>query len=267
MHIAGPDSDFLEEFLKESPVFYAFIRAIECRFVHRTPFEPPVLDLGCGDGLFGTILFKNQPGAISFGVDLSTKDIQKAKQTNTYRALQVADMSNLPFADNSIGSILSNSVFEHLESIEAALHEAWRILKPGGKLVLTAPNDRVADNFLVSRLFRALGLAGTARAIGNFGNKVLGNRICLSPQQWEEKLRGAGFESVECSTIVPPGIFNISEIFIPLGLFSILSKRISGRLLLTQRRLTLKPLHALLKKYYEYDGDSPGLACVVVAVK
>ncbi|NQU09056.1 MAG: class I SAM-dependent methyltransferase, partial [Candidatus Abyssubacteria bacterium] len=160
--------------------------------------DPPVLDLGCGDGMFGSILFDCKPDAIDCGIDLSPEDIQKARETRTYRSLQVADIQRLPFADNSIGSIFSNSVFEHLEDIDSALSEAVRVLKPGGKLVLTSPNNRLVDKFLSARILHSVGLSGAARAAGMLGNRVLGNQTCLSNEQWREKFALAGFSSVDC---------------------------------------------------------------------
>lgn len=259
--------DYLEEFLRKCPTFHALLRAIECRHMAKTDFEPPILDLGCGDGMFGSILFDAEPGGITFGIDLRLNDIKEASETGTYRMLQVADIQRLPFADNSIGSIFSNSVFEHLEDIDAALSEAARVLKPGGKLVLTSPNDRLADKFLSARILRSVGLSGAARAAGTLGNRVLGNQTCLSNEQWREKSALAGFSSVDCQYMIPPKVFHVSEAFMPFGALSILAKRLSGRMLFTERRILLQPLHRLLKKYYEHDDNSGGLASVIVSKK
>lgn len=261
------ETDYLEKFLKISPVFYALLRAIECRHMSGTVFEMPVLDLGCGDGMFGNILFDSKPGAISYGIDLCLEDIQKAKETNIYRLLQMADIERLPFADNSIGSIFSNSVFEHLESIDMALNEAMRVLKPGGKLVLTSPNSRLVDNFFFARLLRSIGFKQAARAVGAFGNKALGNSVCLSPEQWKQKAAGAGFPSVEIHHIIPPRIFHISEAFMPFATVSILSKKLFGRLLFFDRRITLKMFHSMLYRRYACNSSDDGLASMVICSK
>ncbi len=53
----------------------------------------------------------------------------------------VEDATNLDYADNSFDNILSISVIEHINGTgdSAAIKELWRVLKPGGKLVLTFP--------------------------------------------------------------------------------------------------------------------------------
>ena len=230
-------------------------------------FEPPVLDLGCGDGMFGSILFGNRPEGINCGIDLCLEDARKAKRTKTYKSLQVADIQELPFSDNSIGSIFSNSVFEHLDDIDMALREAVRVLRPGGKLVVTSPNDRLVDNFFLSGLLHSMGFSRAARAVGTFGNKALGNRTCLSPEAWQEKAVSAGFSTVDCHNIVPPKTFHISELFIPFAVLSVLLRGLFGRLLFFERRLTLKPLHFWLHRYYESNGSHEGLASVIICAK
>lgn len=48
----------------------------------------------------------------------------------------VGDAHSLPFGDSSIGAMLSISVFEHLHDPKKAAEEIYRVLKPGGKLLL-----------------------------------------------------------------------------------------------------------------------------------
>jgi ubiquinone/menaquinone biosynthesis C-methylase UbiE len=201
--------DFLRKFLRRSPVFHAFLRAMECRSMSAVRLEPPILDLGCGDGMFGSILTGNCRDSIAFGVDLSLDELRRAAETGSYRSLAVADMANLPFADNQFGAAISNSVFEHLNDIDGALREVFRILKPGGKLALTSPNNHLVDHFIAARILRTVGLDGAARTIGNLANRVLGNRTCLSTEQWKEKASGAGFRSVKCEYLIPPKTFKL----------------------------------------------------------
>src|SRR5207249_343731 len=52
-------------------------------------------------------------------------------------ALAVAD--RLPFADGSFDTVLSTQVWEHVEDPGMAAREAFRVLRPGGHLVVTVP--------------------------------------------------------------------------------------------------------------------------------
>ena len=48
----------------------------------------------------------------------------------------------LPLADSSVDRLLMVHVLEHSENPEATLAEAWRILAPGGKILIAVPNRR-----------------------------------------------------------------------------------------------------------------------------
>lgn len=50
-----------------------------------------------------------------------------------------ADCYNIPLPDASIDTVLSTQMLEHLVTPERMLKEAFRLLKPGGSLILTAP--------------------------------------------------------------------------------------------------------------------------------
>lgn len=53
--------------------------------------------------------------------------------------LVVADAHRLPFGEGSVDAILCSEVIEHVRDPEAALSELWRVLAPGGRLVLSMP--------------------------------------------------------------------------------------------------------------------------------
>lgn len=78
----------------------------------------------------------------------------------------IGDAHHLPFADNSIDAIVCTEVFEHLTDPPTAAAELIRVLKPGGRLVLTTRfcfplHDRPADfwrftSYTLARLFAPL---------------------------------------------------------------------------------------------------------------
>lgn len=91
-----------------------------------------VLEVGCGTGL---ILDKiNAHADLAVGVDNSPGMLEAAK----LRGLNVmlADARELPFAKDEFDVVCSFKVLSHVEPIEDALHEACRVLKPGGMAFL-----------------------------------------------------------------------------------------------------------------------------------
>jgi SAM-dependent methyltransferase len=95
-----------------------------------------VLDAGCGVGIY-VAAFRRFTDA-AYGVDLDVEKIARA--ADGLPNLEVASVEALPFADGSFDVVLSHEVVEHVSDDRAAVAEGVRVLKPGGRLVIFAPN-------------------------------------------------------------------------------------------------------------------------------
>ncbi|MFV2045716.1 MAG: methyltransferase domain-containing protein, partial [Anaerolineales bacterium] len=132
--------NYFEDFLKVYPASHALARGCEAMALSGANMQDPVMDIGCGDGSFMKVI--SGPYEIAVGVDRDRSVMKEARKTGRYRSLVVCDAESLPFRSNSLRTIVSNSVFEHLENLSAALKESKRVLRVGGELVLSVPNPR-----------------------------------------------------------------------------------------------------------------------------
>ncbi len=107
-----------------------------------------VLDIGSGLG--GKIPAYIQAGAGKVtGIEISLDDLRWAKQhprlpdngepSSCQIDLINADASLLPFPKNSFDAVVSINVFEHIEKVDLALKEIYRVLKPSGLAYLHLP--------------------------------------------------------------------------------------------------------------------------------
>lgn len=122
-----------------------------------------MLDIGCGACDY-MALMAELGGEIS-GIDLNEKQVEKGRElfakTRLKGDFHVASAEILPFADETFDIIYSADVFEHisLDIKRASAKEIYRVLKPGGIVVIKTPNLdylRVSINF--RRLKRLLTL-------------------------------------------------------------------------------------------------------------
>ena len=107
-----------------------------------------VLDIGCGEGRHSLGLYVDRE-VNAIGIDLSTEDLKIAKSrikdftvTDTNKsscAFGVGDIQSLPFKDNAYDAVICSEVLEHLESLDNAVSEIVRVLKPGGVLAVSVP--------------------------------------------------------------------------------------------------------------------------------
>lgn len=99
-----------------------------------------LIDLGCGAG--GYTLALLELGVDATGVEIDGAKVEEFRRRAPDRADRVtlADLADAPFPDASFDAALLNEVIEHVPDERAALAEARRLLKPGGALVIFAPN-------------------------------------------------------------------------------------------------------------------------------
>jgi 2-polyprenyl-3-methyl-5-hydroxy-6-metoxy-1,4-benzoquinol methylase len=111
-----------------------------------------VLEIGCNDGFIGSILLKN--GNDVYGIDIVRREVIKAKKRGI--KAKVVDIENqyLPYASNFFDVVLLTDVIEHVFDTDVLLAKIYKVLKPGGTLLVTTPN--VAS--LGRRLMLLLGI-------------------------------------------------------------------------------------------------------------
>ena len=96
----------------------------------------PIADLGCGPGQVGRFVRSN--GRTVVGVDISAEMARLASMR--LDGALVSDVRQLPFAEASLGGVVAFYSLIHLPRAElgVALAEIHRVLRPGGRLLLSA---------------------------------------------------------------------------------------------------------------------------------
>jgi SAM-dependent methyltransferase len=140
------------------------------------------VDIGCGDGMC-TELALNVCDAVPsasvgvVGFDWSTAALKQAHARGIPVARASADEGGLPLAAASVDVVIMSEFIEHLVDPDNALDEAWRVLIPGGTLLLSTPNlaawyNRALLAVGVQPLFTEVSLRGIH---GRPGKEVVGH--------------------------------------------------------------------------------------------
>jgi len=100
-----------------------------------------LLEIGCGEGGNLMHLAAASPGTRLVGVDFSSEKARFAGRA-TPATTVAADAAHLPFADGAFDAVLIRDLLHHLPDRAAALAEARRVVRPGGRVTVVEPNAR-----------------------------------------------------------------------------------------------------------------------------
>ena len=210
-------ASLLERFFRMYPQApaLAFWRALEAHALAPVEFEGPVLDLGCGDGTFTQAIMRGR--RVACGLDIETVNLPKARSLGVYERLAIYDGGRMPFKDGHFRSIIANSVLEHVDDLETVLRECFRVLTPGGKLVLTVPVQAYDDLLYFAQLAQAEGDHAGSREHVAYHRNSSQHLNWWSDEGWGRRLEELGFHIVESRGYVRQASAWVFDILKTLG--------------------------------------------------
>jgi len=138
-----------------------------------------VVDLGCGGGALLSVIGVERV----LGVDVQPDGLRHTRRRFAGVSLLCGSAERIPLADATVDAITLQHVIEHLPDTSAAMAEWFRVIRPGGTLLIQTPNAAFTDPSIFDdpthlHLFTAAEL--------------------------EEAIHGAGFERVDLRTLGLP---------------------------------------------------------------
>jgi len=158
-----------------------------------------VLDLGSGGGIDVLLSAKRVgPTGKAYGLDMTDEMLELARENQRKSGLTnveflKGDIESVPLPDQSVDVIISNCVINLAADKNRVLNEAFRVLKPGGRL---AVSDVVVRGEVPGEIRRNIEL---------WIGCVAG---ALQESEYQEKLVKAGFEDIE---VQPTRIYRVQD--------------------------------------------------------
>jgi ubiquinone/menaquinone biosynthesis C-methylase UbiE len=102
--------------------------------------DKKILDVGAGTGRLAVVLSKM--GGRVTAIDVSEEMLKELKKKAPVVTTQIADAESLPFPDKSFDYVLVAFLIVHLKDPSRFFDQAYRVLKDGGKLIVTNINQK-----------------------------------------------------------------------------------------------------------------------------
>jgi SAM-dependent methyltransferase len=155
-------------------------RELLSRFASEVTGRGDVYDLGCGPGQ--TTAFLHRCGVTVRGLDISAELLREARQRHPGIAFEPGDMLALPLVDASLAGVIAFYAIVHLspDGLRQALAEMYRVLRPGGRLLLAF---HVGEKSIHVEEF--------------LGHRISLDFVFFAPQVVMDELVRAGFVAVE----------------------------------------------------------------------
>ncbi len=182
-------------------------RALACVDSIRLCPDAPVLEIGCGPGVIATAMARH--GLTVWAIDPLEEMVQRTNamaQTTGQSSrvfAQVGHISNVPFTNAAFELVVVIGVSEWLVSLMQPLREIFRVLKPGGHLIISADNNWPLHQIL-DPVFNP-ALKPVKRRIGQV-LRTLGWRTrqprfhAYSLRRFDDELAKAGFDKIAGQT-------------------------------------------------------------------
>jgi len=158
-----------------------------------------VLDLGSGGGIDVLLSARRVgPAGKAYGLDMTDEMLALARENQRKAGLAnveflKGEIENIPLPDNSVDVIISNCVINLSADKDRVLAEAFRVLKPGGRL---AVSDVVVRGEVPAAIRRSVEL---------WIGCVAG---ALEDEEYRRKLGKAGFEAIE---VEPTRVYRVED--------------------------------------------------------
>jgi arsenite methyltransferase len=158
-----------------------------------------VLDLGSGGGIDVLLSARRVgPAGKAYGLDMTDEMLNLAEENKRKSGLTnveflKGEIENIPLPDNSVDVIISNCVINLSGDKDRVLRDAFRVLKPGGRLAIS---DVVVRGEVPAQIRKSMEL---------WVGCVAG---ALTDTEYQQKLAAAGFDSID---IEPTRVYSVDD--------------------------------------------------------
>jgi SAM-dependent methyltransferase len=224
----------------------------------------PILDVGCGDGLFARMAFETEE---VWGIDIDAKEGRWAAASKAYSQVILGDVTRARLPEVFFATCVANCSLEHVPRIDLALENIARSLKPGGKAYLFVPAKDWARKLVSYRILEGVGQRDLAEFLRSSIDSFFKHHHLYDEAGWRDIVTSSGMdvEAVEpvCSTA---STVAFEALLLP-SLAGFLNKHLTTRWTNFPRfrRSLAGTVHAVVERIMNASDPAPTAEYLVIA--
>jgi len=249
----------LKDFQRYFPHTPAALCVKECArlsALRRHDCPAPILDVGCGDGLFASVAFEN---AEVWGIDIDACEGRWASASRAYAQVVLGDVTRAKLPEAFFSTCIANCSLEHVPRIDLAMQNIFRSLKPGGRVLMFVPNKTWAQQLLSYRFLSAIGATGLATSLQQGIDTLFRHEHLYDAAGWRQVLLDGGFEVEAVEPVLSSATTVAFEALLVPSLAGKLNKTLTTRWtnFPAARRALALPVYALTKSLLDRNDPTP----------
>ncbi len=230
------DPDDFAAYYRFAPAALTLRECLRLRAVRKYPLEQPILDIGCGDGLFARLAY---PGKQIWGIDINPTEIRRAQATATYSTLVCGSITDVDLPAQFFKSAVANCSLEHVPALDEALRNIHAALAHDAPFIAIVPTPNWTKLLAIPEALRAAGFPSLAAAYGEGLDRVFKHAHLYDADEWSRRIRAAGFHVRSVETLTSRRSSWMFDVLLYPSIAGWVTKKLTGRWVLAPMLRTL----------------------------
>jgi SAM-dependent methyltransferase len=262
----APEVSFedFQRYFPHTPTALCIKECARLSVMRRYPCPGPVLDVGCGDGMFARIAFDDVE---VWGIDIDAAEGRWAAASQAYTQLILGDVTRAALPQGFFATCVANCSLEHVPRLDLALSNISNALKPGGLAYLFVPSAEWASHLLSARILSELGAKALGRQVQSSIDRMFRHYHLYDAAGWRRVVEQSGLEVVELRPVLSTATTVAFEAFLLPSLAGLLNKRMTTRWtnFPSARRLLARPVYEAVRALMARADTVPTAEFLLVA--
>lgn len=220
----------LEDFRRYFPHTPTALCIKECArltALRREKVSGPLLDVGCGDGLFAGLAYEGLEE--TWGIDIDEHELRLARKAKAYSKIIEGDITTFELPSSYFNSCVANCSLEHVPRIDLALTNILQSLKAGGTFITFVPNARWAEHLRSYQALAGLGAQPLADLLKGGIDSFFKHHHLYDEDGWKKLVVDAGFEVLAVDPVLSSATTTAFELFLLPSLLGWANKKATKR--------------------------------------